>query len=41
MGKLLERIDDLQARLDDEKEFVDTKVRDVLSDIENLENELK
>lgn len=41
MGKLRERIDDLQGRLDDEKEFVDIKVRDVLSDIENLENELR
>ena len=40
MEKLQERIDDLQERLDDEKEFVDVKVRDVLSDIENLENEL-
>lgn len=40
MGKLQERIDRLQWRLDDEKEFVDIKVRDVLSDIENLENEL-
>jgi hypothetical protein len=39
--KLLERIDDLQGRLDDEKEFVDIKVRDVLSDIENLKNELR
>ena len=39
--KLRERIDDLQGRLDDEKEFVDIKVRDVLSDIENLENELR
>ena len=39
--KLPERIDDLQGRLDDEKEFVDIKVRDVLSDIENLENELR
>ena len=41
MRKLQERIDNLQGRLDDEKEFVDIKVRDVLSDIENLENELK
>ena len=39
--KLLERIDDLQGRLDDEKEFVDMKVRDVLSNIENLEDELR
>ena len=38
--KLRERIDDLQGRLDDEKEFVDMKVRDVLSNIENLEDEL-
>ena len=41
MRKLRERIDDLQERLDDEKEFVDIKVGDVLSDIENLENELR
>lgn len=40
MGKLQERIDRLQWRLDDEKEFVDMKVRDVLSNIENLEDEL-
>lgn len=41
MGKLQERIDRLQWRLDDEKEFVDMKVRDVLSNIENLEDELR
>ena len=39
--KLLERIDDLHGRLDDENEFVDIKVRDVLKDIENLKNELR
>ena len=41
MRKLQERIDRLQWRLDDEKEFVDMKVRDVLSDIENLEDKLR
>lgn len=41
MGKLQERIDRLQWRLDDEEEFVDMKVRDVLSDIENLEDKLR
>ena len=41
MRKLRERIDWLQWRLDDEKEFVDMKVRDVLSDIENLEDKLR
>jgi len=41
MRKLRERINWLQLRLDDEENFVDMKVRDVLSNIENLEEELE